>query len=173
MALVRYRTERSFDAALNLVRGIACAPVSSTGNAISFGFDYFGAGKGWMTIAIQRVLSSGQGFFLYCDITSPCDPYVKIFVNGITVRETVWQDDAKVAMFMETYTTEKINHDDEIRLEVWDRDNWQSGGDDLMLCVVVTADNYKTNQRDGKGDVILESNFVWKPDYSPITVNGV
>lgn len=118
-----------------------------------------------MTITVERVTSYKEDH-PRCDSVSRCDPYVKIFVNDKKVHETTRKVNDHVAVFMETYVTEQIDHADKIRLEVWDSDNFLNGVDDHLLSTEISADNYETFQVNSGSGVTLETHIVWKPVHS-------
>lgn len=60
-----------------------------------------------------------------------CDPYVKIYIDDARVFKTTTKDDATyLARFYETYTSNKLDKNSAIRIEVWDENVFQN---DMMF----------------------------------------
>lgn len=125
-------------------------------------------GEGWITITIQAFSS----FTYRCDDSTECDPYVKIVINeGQQVYKTRTITNNDLAIFMETFKSNKIGPSSIIRVEVWDEDDFLTGGDDLRLSYTLQfGDHTKRRDKSLKLDhrlSTLQINMVWEPEYSP------
>lgn len=100
-------------------------------------------GLGWFTIKIGRVVAHGKKGGGKCDVVSwighknarECDPYVKLFVNGVNVIEPPIEKRTDVKEFNANlyYTSQKILKTSRIKIEVRDDDETNESNDDLIL----------------------------------------
>lgn len=95
---------------------------------------FFLAGKGWATIKLKHFNGDHlekpeyKNFFIgtsvQCDATSKCDPFVRMFVDGENVLETVTKSGTEDFDIDETYfTPNAINKTAIIKIEVMDEDS--------------------------------------------------
>lgn len=120
-------------------------------------------GKGWLITIIQRVLSDTKNRH-HCDSDSPCDPFVRIFINDQKVYETRMVKDNPFAVFMETYTSDKIYPNDSVRMEVWDEDSGTLDGNDPLMSFTRDA-NASGKGKDSFKRIYLHTRTGWKPEY--------
>lgn len=65
---------------------------------------------------------------------------------------------------MKTYTQPKIQKDTRVKLEVWDKDNFLNGGDDLMLKNEGTVDSFLDHTRTVYKSSYVEWTSTWKDE---------
>lgn len=95
-----------------------------------------------------------------------CDPYFKIFINGVEklVSQTYW-DKIPCTGLDVTHVAGSISRTDFIKIEVWDKDS--SSDDDLMLRTEGNVDSFlrQSIRRDDGSDVnnnIIVTYSTWK-----------
>lgn len=111
-------------------------------------------------------MSPNQGQFCDGNIfggISPCDPYVKVFVNGDNLFTTSTKDDSSYAIFMESHTSNKMFERARIRLKVWDYDTGVGAYDDLILeCNHDIRRLSSSKINCANDDVRIEASYIWK-----------
>lgn len=93
---------------------------------------FFFTGFGWLTIKIKRVHAFMKSTGSTCDVISSCDPYVKLFINGVHIKETEVRNNANVFNAKLFYESEKIPKTSNITIQVWDADYSPFDKDDLI-----------------------------------------
>lgn len=109
-----------------------------------------------------------------CDIalTNSCDPYVKLFIDGVQVLQTEAQENLCCYNIDTKFVSKKIPRNSKIRIEVWDDD---SGGifsspDDLIIEAEGDVDSFRDDPiRQGSTFMgytsSIEMSLTWQDEY--------
>lgn len=65
----------------------------------------------------------------FISVRNPCDPYVKLFIDGQQVFRTSTKENVYVANFYESHKTGRIRKTGSIKFELWDDDGSWSKDD--------------------------------------------
>lgn len=87
--------------------------------------------SGWVEISFGEVKASTHSSGSRCDVITPCDAFILIFVGGDEVLQTSTIWDNEYPQFRETYYSSKIAKNSNIIIEMWDYDSVSSN--DLIL----------------------------------------
>lgn len=87
--------------------------------------------SGYLKISFGQVRASTHSSGSRCDVSTPCDAFISIFVGGDEVlrTSTIW--DNEYPQFWETYYSSKISKNSPITIQMWDFDTFSSN--DLIL----------------------------------------
>ncbi|XP_031633388.1 uncharacterized protein LOC116347095 [Contarinia nasturtii] len=100
----------------------------------------------------------------WCDDTTRCDPYIKIFINNKVVIESKVYEDNQYPDIKETYLTDNFIHKNTpIKIEMWDSDN---GNDDRMMdwhFDPATLLNKGGSDRKVENANCIDASLVWIP----------
>lgn len=104
-------------------------------------------GFGWVTINFKSVRAYGLIDGSRCDIalTNSCDPYVKLYIDGVQVLQTEAQENACCYNVDTKFVSKKVAKTSKIRIEVWDDDSgaFFSSPDDLILQAEGDVDSFR------------------------------
>lgn len=82
-----------------------------------------------------------------CDLFSPCDAYIKIFVNDFLKFQTETVMDSSNPIFAEKYRSSRMRKNSQITIEMWDFDTYSSH--DLILSWNTDVDELLSNGNGG------------------------
>lgn len=108
---------------------------------------FIAAGFGWLTIQIVHIYAHGEADGSRCDTGGGlCDPYIKLFLNGKNVLQTLSTEDRCCFNPNVIYTSDKISKSSRIKIELWDDDSGFLGSaDDLILRTEGNIDSFLRN----------------------------
>lgn len=84
-----------------------------------------------MKITFYEATAASHADGSACDPFGPCDPYIKLYIDGKLVHQTEKFINQKNVFFGETYSSPRMSKSAPITFELWDSDLIAS--DDLIL----------------------------------------
>ncbi|XP_031634116.1 atlastin-like [Contarinia nasturtii] len=117
---------------------------------------------GKLTITFVEATAASHADGSRCDMASPCDSYIKLFIDNKMVYQTKTIWDKKHLVFNETYTTpDNINKKAPITIQLWDFDNLSSH-DPILTWDTSVKELLKTKIKHGHGENKIKIRASWK-----------
>lgn len=119
---------------------------------------------GWLTITFKEATAATHATGSSCDVFTPCDPYIKLFINDIEVYRTRIIYDQEYVYFDETYSSEKISKKSKITIEMWDWDA-VSSHDSILAWNTNIRELLRTPTKHGYGEnkIVTKSSWIDQP----------
>ena len=115
---------------------------------------------GWLTITFTHATAATHAAGAPCDLFSPCDPYIKLFIDAVEVYKTKTIYDQKYVYFGETYSSGKISKKSKITIEMWDWDAMTSH-DSILSWNTNIYELLKTPTKHGYGENKIVTKSSW------------
>lgn len=117
---------------------------------------------GKLTVTFVEAIAAHHADGSKCDFASPCDSYIKLFIDNKMVYQTKTIFDKKYLVFNETYTTpEYINKKAPITIQLWDYDAFSSH-DPILTWDTSVKELLKTKIKHGHGENKIKIQSSWK-----------
>lgn len=117
--------------------------------------------NGWLTITFEDARAATHTSGGNCDIFSPCDPYIKLFINNENVYESEVFWEQEYVYFGKTYTSNMINKGASIKIEMWDWDR-ASTSDLILSWDTSIKDLLKNSIKYGTGENKIVTSSSWR-----------